>query len=205
MSVFLFAYTLEICHMSLTMTRLKVIVRFCSYPYRIGSHSVWVLFGFETIRSAVKSPHAKNTNTPKQTQLKLNFCNSIKFHGLFLWLSTSFDTVYLFCCCWCCFRLFLLLIFCKYNFKDWWTDCHEQKKYKATKKLIINWLITNFMTQKKKKSRTKWTRISCGLFFLRIENIGRMPFVIGKFEQSLHRKKLIYCFRWAIFLSEMVH
>lgn len=34
-NVFLFAYSLEICHMSLTMTRLKVIVcAFVPYPYR---------------------------------------------------------------------------------------------------------------------------------------------------------------------------
>lgn len=192
--------------MSLTMTRLKVIVRFCSYPYRIGSHSVWVLFGFETIRSAVKSPHAKNTNTPKQTQLKLNFCNSIKFHGLILWLSTSFDTVYLFCCCWCCFRLFLLLIFCKYNFKDWWTDCHEQKKYKATKKLIINWLITIFMTQKKKEIPNKMNSNKLRIVFSPHRKYWTNAIRHWKIWTVVTQKKNLFIASDELFFSsEMVH
>lgn len=57
--VFLFAYTLEICHMSLAMTRLKVIVCFCSYPYR--HHSVFTQ-ACNHSNGAVNIPHAKYTS-----------------------------------------------------------------------------------------------------------------------------------------------
>lgn len=69
------------------------------------------------------------------------------------------------------------------------------KKIKSCKKTNHQLTNYNFYDAKKKKSQTKEV---ANCFFLRIENIGRMPFVIGKFEQSLQKKKLIYCFRWAI-------
>lgn len=84
--VFLFAYTLEICHMSLTMTRLKVIVCFCSYPYRF----VYSMFARHTkpLKQCTNEPAWQNNSfflNKMKFQLFLTSQKKKHFTFLFIW------------------------------------------------------------------------------------------------------------------------